>query len=115
MPTVSLLPFLYKSGVLSNYLAVFDPRRVFQVLYRDILRGLSESRIMAFDESSDVILVSGFINLVEARFVEYFGQSVQRGGKASAEIHRENLERFQDRWLSIRSDSTCFPCLRRRP
>lgn len=94
---------------------MFDPRSVFQILYRDVLRRLSESRVMTFEESSDVILVSGFINLVEARFVEYFGQSVQRRGKASAEIHRENLERFQNRWLSIRSDSTCFPCLRRRP
>ena len=73
MPIVSLLPFLCESGVLSNYLTVFDPRSVFQVLYRDILRRLSESRVMAFDESSDVILVSSFINLVEARFIEYFG------------------------------------------
>ena len=70
---------------------------------------------MAFNESSDVMLLSGFINLVKERFVDYFGQSVQRGGKAPADIHRENLERFQDHWLRIRSDSTCFPCLRRRP
>lgn len=94
---------------------MFDPGSVFQVLYSDILHTLSNSRVMAFEESSDVILLSGFISLVEGRFSEYFRQSVQRNAKSSAEIHRENLEQFEDHWHSIRSDRTCFTCLRRRP
>jgi hypothetical protein len=70
---------------------------------------------MAFKESSNVILRSGFINLVEKRFLEYFARSNEQHGKPPTEIHRENLERFQDRWHNIRSDSTCFTCLSRRP
>lgn len=70
---------------------------------------------MAFEESNDVSLLSGLINLIEKRLIEYFNQFNQPGGKASTEIHTENLNRFQDHWRKIRSDSTCFVCLRRRP
>ncbi|EXJ56219.1 uncharacterized protein A1O5_12675 [Cladophialophora psammophila CBS 110553] len=111
-------PMIASSFLLDSYppgAHMFDPVSVFRELYRNTLCRLSESRVMAFEESSDVILRSGFINSVERHLLGYFQQSSRRGGKSSAEIHTENLERFRDRWRNIRSDSTCFTCLRRRP
>ena len=70
---------------------------------------------MTFEKSNDVILLTGFIKMVERGLFEYFRQYNQRGGKPSIDLHRENLERFRDNWRDIRSDSTCFTCLRRRP
>lgn len=94
---------------------MFDPTGVFKVLYRDVLKGLGGSRVMAFQESSDVILRSGFVGLVEQRLLQYFGQSSRGRGKSSAEIHTENIKRYSDQWRKIQSDSTCLTCLRRTP
>lgn len=88
---------------------------VFRLLYKDILLRVSDSRVIAFEGSTEVILRSGFIKLVESHFCEYFRQATQRHGKPSAEMHRSNLERFKDQWRDIQSDSTCFTCDRRRP
>ena len=98
-----------------NRLPGFDPSSVFRVLYKDILHRLIDNGVISFEESTDVILRTGFINGVEKYLKEYFRQYSYKHGRSSAEIHRENLERFQDQWSDIRSDSVCFPCLRRRP
>lgn len=70
---------------------------------------------MAFEGCDDVILRSGFIKLVERRLLEYFMLFSQSRANSSAEIHRQNLDYFRGWWRNVRSDSTCFTCLRRRP
>ena len=57
---------------LSNYHLVFDPVSVFRVLYRDVIYRVYNDRVMAFEESSDVILRSGFIQLIENHLLKYF-------------------------------------------
>jgi hypothetical protein len=94
---------------------VFDPKDVFRTLYRDVFYQVSESRVMAFEGSRDVILRSGFISNVESRLCEFFEQSIHSEGTPSLEIHRVNLRIFEDRWRSIQSSATCLVCLRRRP
>jgi hypothetical protein len=69
---------------------------------------------MAFEESSDVVLFSGFTNGIQSQLQELFNQ-LTLGEKTSADIHRSTLRRFAGRWHSIYSSSTCYPCLRRRP
>lgn len=53
--------------------AVFDSEDVFKVLYRDTLQQLGASGVIAFPESSDIILRTGFVGLVEQRLLQYFG------------------------------------------
>jgi hypothetical protein len=84
-------------------------------LYRKCLQRVIESRVMSFETSSDIMLRSGFINLVERCFLDYFRQYSKSPGRASADIHRENFQQFRERWRDLRSDSTCLMCLRRRP
>ena len=62
-----------------------------------------------------MILRSGVVNMVEQCLHNLFQQHAEVPGKASAEIHRENLKRFESRWPAIQSSSTCLSCLRRRP
>jgi len=68
---------------------------------------------MAFEETADVILRTGVINMARAHFVRCFEQLVQTAGESSVEIHRSNLHRFWNHWSIIQSDNTCFGCLRR--
>lgn len=68
---------------------------------------------MAFEESQDVILRSGFIKLVESNLRGFFEQFVL--GTPSLEIHRRNLESFKSRWHNIFSSKSCFVCMRRKP
>jgi hypothetical protein len=62
-----------------------------------------------------MILPSGFTALVEKQLSIYFNILTQTLGMSSALIHRQILLNFKDKWTSIRSDDTCFACLRRRP
>ncbi|KAF1965189.1 FabD/lysophospholipase-like protein [Bimuria novae-zelandiae CBS 107.79] len=93
----------------------FEPKTVFDTLYRDVFCKVSKARTIAFKESNDIILRSGFINMVETNLICYFQQYISDNGKSAVEIHRSNLIRFQHRWRCIQSSSTCLCCLRRRP
>jgi hypothetical protein len=84
-------------------------------LYREILQKLVENGIIGLEESPDVILRTGFINIVENWLQKYFKQYNRKGGKPSARIHKDNLEQFHERWSNIRSDDVCFACLRQIP
>jgi hypothetical protein len=74
---------------------VFNSASVLRALYNDAFYRASDGSMMAFKRSSNVILQSGFINLVEAYFVNYFRQSIQGAGRFFAEIHSNNLKRFK--------------------
>ena len=85
------------------------------MLYKDTLQRLINTGVISLKESVDISLQTSFIDIVEKHLQKYFRQYSYKQGRSSAEIHRENLEHFQDRWCAIRSDSVCFVCLRRRP
>ncbi|KAF1366149.1 hypothetical protein EJ07DRAFT_170934 [Lizonia empirigonia] len=72
---------------------VIDCRNVFDALYRPAMRQASEARVIVFEEIDDVILRSGIADLFIHYLVRYFEQFVN--GKAAADIHNDNLARFQ--------------------
>ncbi|KAH8653952.1 acyl transferase/acyl hydrolase/lysophospholipase [Tricladium varicosporioides] len=111
------VPTIASSFLLDNYPPeshMFDSGLVFRTLYKDALYQVSGSRVIAFEGSPDVVLVSGFINGIESQLRELF-QQLTHGGTTSADIHRSTLRRFAGRWRNINSSSTCYTCLRRRP
>jgi len=93
---------------------VFPPRDVFRVLYKDVLSKVCQGGVIAFKESRDIILRTGFLSMVEKYFEEYAERSAQEL-LPSAEIHRGNLARYKACWANLHSSSTCLACLRRRP
>lgn len=94
---------------------MFAPKNVFQTLYRDIFHQVNKSRVIAFEESPEIILRSGFINKVETQLGDFFEQSIRGKRTPPLEIHKGNLRSFKDLWYNIQSSSTCLACLRRRP
>jgi len=75
---------------------------------------VSKNRVIAFENSKDVALRSGFINMVEKHFVRTVERLV-RESKTAAELHRDNLRHHKAFWYGIQSSSTCLSCLCRRP
>ena len=53
---------------------MIDCRDVFDALYRPALQHVSEARVIAFEETDDVILRSGIVDLVVNHLVRYFGR-----------------------------------------
>jgi hypothetical protein len=90
---------------------VFTPEQVLDSLYKD---AFPKERVISFPDSEDVILRSGFINLVRTHLIGFFEQ-LTHSPLSAAEIHRDNLNRFKHHWHGIQSSSTCLCCLRRRP
>ena len=98
----------------ANFDIAFEPKTVFNTIYKDVFCQVTKARVIAFEQSNHVILRSGFINMVENQFVRCF-QQFTCNNVTAAEIHKSNLTRFRDRWRHIRSSNTCLSCLRRRP
>lgn len=61
---------------------MFDPVDVFRELYRDTLYRACGVRVMAFERSSDVILRSGLIDMVENHLRECFDRSIDPVARA---------------------------------
>ncbi|KAI9767708.1 MAG: hypothetical protein M1839_004369 [Geoglossum umbratile] len=111
------VPMIASSFLLDSYppdIHMFEPTSVFKTLYKGVFTQVSKDRVMAFEGSEDVILRSGFINMVENHLLDLFERSIQ-DTMTSSDIHRDNLRRFEGRWHSIQSSSICLVCLRRRP
>lgn len=79
---------------------------MFPVIYKE--------RAIAFEGCQDVVLRSGFVDMIRKHLLAHFEQLVC-SSMSSAEIHRHTLSKFKDRWSQIESTSTCLCCLRRRP
>jgi hypothetical protein len=90
---------------------VFTLQQVLDSLYKD---AFPKERVFPFPDSDDVILRSGFINLVRTHLIGFFEQ-LTHSPLSAAEIQRDNLNRFKHHWHGIQSSSTCLCCLRRRP
>ncbi|RAQ98766.1 putative patatin-like phospholipase [Stemphylium lycopersici] len=109
-------PMVASTLVLDSYAPgahVFECRTVFDTLYRSAFHKTSGARVMALQESGDVVLQSGLVRMVERHFARFFDKLV--GGAAAGNIHRDNLAAFRDRWKDIQSSGTCLCCLRRQP
>ncbi|KAH7304394.1 hypothetical protein B0I35DRAFT_454699 [Stachybotrys elegans] len=110
-------PIIASSLVLDSYppdAHFFPPSTVFQTLYVDVLKKASKNGVIAFTESKDVVLRSGFLKKVKECF-EKFSETSIRKNKPSAAIHYNNLAQHQLEWLDIYNDETCFACLQHRP
>ncbi|KAH7111753.1 hypothetical protein B0J11DRAFT_598320 [Dendryphion nanum] len=110
------VPIIASSLLLDNYppdAHLFPPGKVFEVLYKATFYK-SKDRVIAFKDSDDVVLRSGFINLIEQHLHLYFEERTQNCTSA-LKIHEKNLRQFKTRWRGIKSSSTCLCCLRRRP
>jgi len=79
-----------------------------------VLIKANKDRVISFDGYKEIILRSGFITKIE-KFFEQYTERFLNEKLPSAEIHRANLQLYQDRWHGIKSNNTCLSCLRRRP
>ncbi|KAH7111354.1 hypothetical protein B0J11DRAFT_598877 [Dendryphion nanum] len=110
------VPIIASSLLLDNYppdAHLFPPGKVFEVLYKAAFYK-SKDRVIAFKDSEDVVLRSGFITLIKQHLHLYFEELTQDCTSA-VKIHEKNLRQFKTRWRDIKSSSTCLCCLRRRP
>jgi hypothetical protein len=71
--------------------------------------------VLAHEGSTHILLPSGFVDLLETELLKRFDVFVQSTGTSFATIHRQLLSEYKTDWASLRSDDTCFVCLRRRP
>ncbi|KAI9767350.1 MAG: hypothetical protein M1840_005759 [Geoglossum simile] len=72
-------PMIASSFLLDSYppdIHMFEPTSVFKTLYRNAFTQVSKVRMMAFKGSKDVILRSGFINVVENHLLDLFERSI---------------------------------------
>jgi hypothetical protein len=97
---------------------VFHPRDVFQELYKDACYHACREAVLV-DETSILVLPSGFVKLIEDAFLERFQKLESRAVTTSADLHHQLLLRFKSDWLTCRSDEDwdedCLICLRRTP
>lgn len=99
----------------SDNSTAFKPGDVFHALYKDVCYQVSRTGVLVHDGSTDMILPSGFVRMVEGQLERCFANFIQGTGTPSATVHSNNLRRFELNWRKIRSDDTCLTCLRRKP
>jgi hypothetical protein len=71
--------------------------------------------VLVHDGSTDMVLPSGFVKMVQGQLERCFENFIQDTGTPSATVHSDNLQHFKLHWRRIRSDDTCLACLRRKP
>ncbi|OHE90234.1 hypothetical protein CORC01_14468 [Colletotrichum orchidophilum] len=110
------VPVIASSFVLDHYppdMHLFDPRDVFQMFYKDVCHNVCGTAVLAHEGSTDFLLPSQFAKMVEAQMARMFRQLTT--GQAAASLHRQLVAAFTEDWAQLRSDSTCYLCLRRAP
>ncbi|KAE9969413.1 hypothetical protein EG328_006861 [Venturia inaequalis] len=99
--TAFAAPTIASSLLLDSYPPnshLFTPEQVLDSLYKD---AFPKERVISFLDSDDVILRSGFINLVRKHLINFFEQLIH-SPLSAAEIHRDNLNRFKQHWMMKR-------------
>jgi hypothetical protein len=71
--------------------------------------------VLVYDGSTDLVLPSGFVKMVERQLERCFEKFIQDTGTPSATVHVDNLQRFKRYWCRIRIDDLCLTCFRREP
>ncbi|GKT61251.1 hypothetical protein ColTof3_08590 [Colletotrichum tofieldiae] len=110
------VPVIASSFLLDHYppgMHLFDPRDVFQMFYKDVCYNVCGAAVLAHEGSTDFVLPSQFSKMIEAQMTRMFRQLTM--GQSAASLHRQLVAAFAEDWRRLRSDSTCFHCLRRRP
>ncbi|GKT51711.1 phospholipase A I [Colletotrichum spaethianum] len=110
------VPVVASSFLLDHYppgMHLFDPRDVFQMFYKDVCYNVCGAAVLAHEGSTDFVLPSQFSKMIEAQMTRMFRQLTM--GQSAASLHRQLVAAFAEDWGRLRSDSTCFHCLRRRP
>ncbi|KAK3933650.1 acyl transferase/acyl hydrolase/lysophospholipase [Diplogelasinospora grovesii] len=110
------IPIIASCFILDHYppeMHRFHPRDVFCTLYRETCSAACKSSVLAHEGSRYMILPSAFTSLVEEEMIKQFTQYASRG--SSEALHRQLMASFQHEWANLRSDDTCFCCIRRRP
>ncbi|KAL0933537.1 uncharacterized protein CTRU02_212500 [Colletotrichum truncatum] len=110
------VPVIASSFLLDHYppdMHLFDPREVFKMFYKDVCYNVCGAAVLAHDGSTEFILPSKFSNMIETQMARMFRQLT--AGQSAVSLHRQLVAAFTEDWRRLRSDSTCFQCLRRRP
>jgi hypothetical protein len=107
------------SGVLSrvegaNSDADFRPHDVCDGLYRTACKQACREGLFS-NRLSILVLPSGFARMVRDAFNSQARELKSHSMNTTAALHRGLLSRFAVQWMRLRSDDTCFVCLRRRP
>ncbi|PSN58648.1 hypothetical protein BS50DRAFT_510039, partial [Corynespora cassiicola Philippines] len=111
-------PMIASTILLDNYppgAHAFAPTAIFKALYQELMHRVSEGRVIAFDDSNDVLLRSGFTAVIENSINHFFRDSYADNAQSAVDIHKSNLAAFREQWHDIHSTNTCLCCLRRRP
>ncbi|KAK2037082.1 hypothetical protein LZ31DRAFT_547133 [Colletotrichum somersetense] len=110
------VPVIASSFILDHYppgMHLFDPRDVFHMFYKDVCHNVCGTAVLAHEGSTDFVLPSQFSKMIEAQMARMFRQLAT--GQTAASLHRQLVAAFTDDWARLRSDDTCYHCLRRRP
>ncbi|KAJ0333112.1 hypothetical protein KNSL1_013752, partial [Colletotrichum chrysophilum] len=110
------VPVIASSFLLDQYppdMHLFDPREVFHMFYKDVCHNVCGTAVLAHEGSTDFVLPSQFSKMIEDQMTHMFRQL--KIGHSSASLHRQLAATFTKDWARLRSDSTCYHCLRRRP
>lgn len=83
------------------------------MFYKDVCHNVCGTAVLAHEGSTDFLLPSQFAKMVEAHMARMFRQLTT--GHASASLHRQLVAAFAEDWAQLRSNSTCYLCLRRAP
>lgn len=94
---------------------VFCPRDVFRVLYKDACYHACKEGVFVNENSSNLLLPSGFIKLIEDDLSARFETLDSSTTATSVDLHRQLLLRCEPGRLTIRSEEVCLVCLRRTP
>lgn len=94
---------------------MFDSTQVFESLYRHPLSEALGGRVVSFEGSSDVILRSAVLGLVQGKMSQYLNTITSKAQPSSASFHSQVIQPFTDRWNRIHSELTCLCCIRRTP
>jgi hypothetical protein len=92
---------------------VFNPRAVFDELYKQICQGIRYHRSENAEENAfDTLQLT---NAIEHQFCQNV-LAITEGKTSAAMAHQSCLYYFREEWAEIRSATTCFGCvIARRP
>ena len=91
---------------------VFNPRAVFDELYKQICQGIRYPRSENAEENAfDTLQLT---NAIEHQFCQN-ALAIAEGKTSAAAAHQICLYKFRNEWADIRSTTSCFGCVPRQP